>query len=88
MLLFAVCVSLFSAPVSLGRQKQKAEWGQDEVTTKFCTQDQREMSTSPPYYGTVTTTPSFTICQGFSFLVPVDFRFSNFASWSVTAARF
>lgn len=88
MLPFAVCVSLFSAPASLRRQKQKADRGQDEVTTKFCSEEQREVSTSLPYYSTISSTPSFTICQGFSFLVPVDFRFSNFASWSVTAARF
>lgn len=88
MLPFAVCVSLFSAPSSLGRQKQKAEWGQDEVTAKFCTQDQHEVSASPPYYCTITSTPSFTICQGFPFLVPVDFRFSNSSFWSVTPARF
>lgn len=33
------------------------------------------------------TPPSFTLCLGFSLLVPVDFRFSNFASWFVTTAR-
>lgn len=78
--------SLFSARRVSGEKNRRQ--GGVRMKSRWNTGDQREVSTSPPYYCTNTTTPSFTLCQGFSFLVPVDFRFSNFASCSVTAARF